>query len=244
MPAARRSGTSTPWPPKAETERTTAPRLRGSVTRDDQRVLALVGGGVEQVLGVRVLVRRDLQDQALVVQAVGHPVQLGARGLHEVDATALGGELEGLADALVVVDELLDVQRGGGHAAAQRLDDRVTADDQLGGALAAAAAGRLTALGLLGLGGGEAVLLVPLAHLGGRRRALAFQAPAPLAATADLRALLAGHAAVVRGHDLPVCVEREYVCLCSVPPGGPGGTIDHRLSARRGSSAARADRPR
>ena len=31
-PAARRSGTRTPWPPNAAAERTTAPRLRGSVT--------------------------------------------------------------------------------------------------------------------------------------------------------------------------------------------------------------------
>ena len=31
MPADRRSGTTTPWPPKAATERTMAPRLRGSV---------------------------------------------------------------------------------------------------------------------------------------------------------------------------------------------------------------------
>ena len=31
MPADRRSGTTTPWPPKAATERMMAPRLRGSV---------------------------------------------------------------------------------------------------------------------------------------------------------------------------------------------------------------------
>jgi len=31
-PAARRAGTTTPWPPKAAVERSTAPRLRGSVT--------------------------------------------------------------------------------------------------------------------------------------------------------------------------------------------------------------------
>ena len=31
MPTERRSGTTTPWPPKAATERMMAPRLRGSV---------------------------------------------------------------------------------------------------------------------------------------------------------------------------------------------------------------------
>ena len=31
MPTERRSGTTTPWPPNAATERTMAPRLRGSV---------------------------------------------------------------------------------------------------------------------------------------------------------------------------------------------------------------------
>src|SRR5690606_14082023 len=120
---------------------------------------------------------------------------------HEVDPAAVGRELERLAHPLVVVDELLHVQRGGGHALTQRLDDRVAADDQLGGG-AAAAALRGAARGAARLGLGGALLGVALAHLGGRRGALAFEAPAPLAATADLRALLAGHAAVVRGHEV------------------------------------------
>src|SRR5690606_14952120 len=42
------------------------------------------------------------------------------------------------------------------------------------------------------------------------------EAPAPLAATADLRALLAGHAAVVRGHEVLVSVKS-----C----GGRGGRV-------------------
>ena len=54
-------------------------RVGDAVEGDDQRVLAVVVGGGGEVLGVRVLVRRDLEDQALVVEAVGHPVELGAR---------------------------------------------------------------------------------------------------------------------------------------------------------------------
>ncbi|MDH6189728.1 hypothetical protein M2168_002760 [Streptomyces sp. CZ24] len=126
---------------------------------------------------------------------------LGAGGLHEVDAAALGRERQGVADPLVVVDELLDVEGRGGHAVAQGLVDRVAADDQLGGG-ALAGAGLGAAGLLLRLGVGEAVLHVPLARLGGRGRALALQAAASLAAAADLRALLTGHAAVVRGHEV------------------------------------------
>src|SRR5205085_5215468 len=114
--------------------------------------------------------------------------ELGAGGLHEVDAAPVGDELERLAHPLVVVDELLDVERHRGHALAQRLDDGVTADDHLRGALAAPAARHGSAYRLLRLGVGDAVLLVALARLGGRGRTLALQTPAPLAATADLRA--------------------------------------------------------
>ena len=41
IPAARRSGTSTPWAPKPAALRTTAPRLRGSVTESS----ATISGG-------------------------------------------------------------------------------------------------------------------------------------------------------------------------------------------------------
>lgn len=116
-------------------------RVGDAVECDDQRVLAVVVGGGCEVLRLRVLVRRDLEDEALVVEAVRHAVELGARGFHQVDVAACAGELEGLADALVVVDVLLDVQRGGGHAVAQGLEDGVAADDHFGGALDAAAPG-------------------------------------------------------------------------------------------------------
>lgn len=188
-------------------DRAEVARVGDAVEGDDQRLVAVVVRGGREVLGVRVLVRRDLEDQALVVEPVGHAVELGARGFHQVDVAALAGELEGLADALVVVDELLDVEGGGGNAVAQRLEDRVAADDHLAGALGAAAAGGGAALGgLAGHGVGDAVRLVLLAVLGLGRGALAFQALAPLATAADRGALLVGRAAVpalaVPGHDL------------------------------------------
>ncbi len=188
---------------------------------------------------MRVLVRRHLEHHALVVEPVGHPVELGARRFHQVDVAAVGGELQRLAHPLVVLDELLHVQRRRGHAVAQRLEDRVTADDQLRGALGAAAPGGRAPVGrLLGLGVGDAVLHMPLARGRGRGRALAFQAPAPLATAADLHTLLVGRAAVpalaIAGHGSPVSsllstsrdVEwiRTYgcvsaVCLQEVSPG-------------------------
>ena len=96
----------TPWPPNAAAERTTAPRLRGSVTPSSATisgVLALLVGARDQVVGVRVLVRRDLQREALVDGPVGHPVELGARRLQQRDA-AVGGDLQRLAHPVVGVD--------------------------------------------------------------------------------------------------------------------------------------------
>ncbi len=43
-------------------------RVGHAVEGDDQRVRALVVGGGDQVLGVRVLVGRDLEDETLVVE--------------------------------------------------------------------------------------------------------------------------------------------------------------------------------
>src|SRR6185437_424087 len=44
-----------------------------------------------------------------------------------------GGELDGLADPLVVLDPVTHVQGGRGHGGPQRLDHRVAAGDELGG---------------------------------------------------------------------------------------------------------------
>ena len=113
MPAARRSGTTTPWAPKPDALRTTAPRLRGSVTESsatiERRLAGLLGAG-EQVVGVGVLVRRDPRREALVDRAVGEPVELVAGHLEQADAP-LGGELERLAQPAVALGALGDVDR-------------------------------------------------------------------------------------------------------------------------------------
>ena len=57
IPAARRSGMSTPWAPKAAAERTIAPRLRGSITPSRATIsgsVSAVERGGQQVVGVGV----------------------------------------------------------------------------------------------------------------------------------------------------------------------------------------------
>jgi hypothetical protein len=78
-----------------------APRLRGSVMPSTRPAAAsaLRDDLLEQVLRVRVLVRRHLERDALVhaVEA-GHAVELGAGDLHHGDA-ALGHDRQHLLDA-------------------------------------------------------------------------------------------------------------------------------------------------
>src|SRR5216684_2082876 len=92
-PAPRRAGTTTPCAPNAAADRTTAPRLRGSVTPSRA---TLSGSCLEH----------------------GH--------------AAVGGQLDGLADPLVVLHAGADVQDRRGHGGPQRLDHRVTPGDELG----------------------------------------------------------------------------------------------------------------
>ena len=111
MPAARRSGISTPCAPKPAALRTTAPRLRGSVTESSATISGgspQLGGPVEQVVGVGVLVRRDPRGEALVHRPAGHPVELAAADLEQADAL-LGGQLERLAQPAVALGALGDV---------------------------------------------------------------------------------------------------------------------------------------
>ena len=75
-------------------------RIGDAVERDQQRRAAGVAGQVEQVVGVRVLVRRHLQADALVQRALGHPVELGLAHL-EQRQPAVRGERQGLGDPLV-----------------------------------------------------------------------------------------------------------------------------------------------
>ena len=91
----------------------TAPRLRGSVTPSS---ITISGGSPrssaqrEQVVGVGVLVGVELGRDALVHGAAGELVELDPPDLHQGDVL-VGGEPEDLADAVVAVDALGDVER-------------------------------------------------------------------------------------------------------------------------------------
>src|SRR5690606_32306026 len=129
----------------------------------------------EQIVGVGVVVGRELDRDALVHRATRQPVELGARHLEQRDA-GTDGEPQRLAYAVVAVDPTGDVERLGRRARPRRLHDRVAPDDPL----------RLVAgwpvvgtpppgLGPL-LGPGLAIGLVPRPVLGARRRPFALEA--------------------------------------------------------------------
>src|SRR5262249_38623437 len=101
-------------------------RVGDAVERDDQRR----GAAGHEVARVGVVVRPDLQGDALVDGVVGEPVELAAAGLQEGDAR-VGGQLDGLAYA-VVGGGRHGVQGARRDAGAQRLHDGVAAGDDLG----------------------------------------------------------------------------------------------------------------
>ena len=82
--------------------RTQVARIGDAVQGGDQRRWTGVGGAGEQVVGMRVVVGADPECQALVQRAAGEPVEFGGAGLEHGHA-AVGGELDGLADPLVVL---------------------------------------------------------------------------------------------------------------------------------------------
>ena len=178
-------------------------------------------GVLGELVGVLVLVRRDLQHQALVDGVVGHPVQLGLAGFQQRDA-ALGGNLQGFLDAVIHFDADGNVQCLGGDAGAERFDHGVAAGDNFfGGTSLGAGLGRTgaactrVALGcgplgeLLGL-----VRLVVRAVLRLGRGALAFEGLAAMATGSDGWALLRfNRSATIVGHCVPpliVLTESAY----------------------------------
>ena len=80
---------------------------------------------------MRVVVGADTQRQALVQRAAGEPVEFGGAGL-EHGHPAVRGQLDGLADPLVVLHADADVQGRRGHAGPQRLHHRVAPGHELG----------------------------------------------------------------------------------------------------------------
>src|SRR5271157_1936616 len=77
-------------------------RVGDAVQGGDQRQLPGIGGPGEQVVGMRVVVGTHAERQALVQGAAGEPVEFGGAGLEHRHAP-VGGELDGLADPLVVL---------------------------------------------------------------------------------------------------------------------------------------------
>ena len=159
---------------------------------------------------MRVLVRRDLECQALVNRSGAHPIELGARRLQQRQPP-VARDLDGLLDPVVGVDPGGDEQSRRRDLRAQRLDDAVAPHHELAAVLAptvrAAAAGRtraapladvraLTALPAVTRGvptrrrGRAPGRGVPLAGLSGRRGALAPKVLALLAARTRRRPLL------------------------------------------------------
>ena len=99
IPAARRSGITHAVgaePGGRPDDRAEVARVGDRVERDDQRLARSFGGRrVEQVVGVRVLVRRHPGGQSLVDGAAGHPVELGPGHLEQREA-AVGRDRERL----------------------------------------------------------------------------------------------------------------------------------------------------
>ena len=231
MPAARRSGISTPCAPKPAALRTTAPRLRGSVTESRATMSGgspMLGGPVEQVVGVGVLVRRHPGGEALVHGAAGHPVQLAAAHLEQgVPCSAASRNASRSRPSRSAPSATYTAVIG--HAGAQRLDDGVAPGDPLGvGRPWSRALGPRGAAALVA----RLALLVDLvvgAVLGLGRRALALEAALDAAPGAGRRAL-----AGLADRALALGVAWPSVLLPPVdagPASGPvGGVLD--LDAR------------
>src|SRR5699024_5745705 len=146
-----------------------------------------VRGALDEVVHIRVLIRRDLQANALVQPVAGHAVQLLAADLQDRDAAA-GADVDGLGEAVVVAGALRDVQGGRRDVGVQALHHGVAADDQLvatEGIAAVVRSGCPALRGLLAL-----VRLVVDAVLRLRGRPLTTQAAALLPGRTLRRALL------------------------------------------------------
>ena len=105
----------------------------GDVIQDDEHAGARVLGGVgNQILHRGVLIRRDLQADALVHAISRHAVHLVALNLDDGDIAGIAHG-HGLRKPLIVARSGSDVKRGGRHLGVQTLDDRVAAHHHLCG---------------------------------------------------------------------------------------------------------------
>ena len=169
---------------------------------------------LEQVLGIGVLVRRHREREALVDGTRGEPVELDARRLEHREAGLAPRGRRSPCTRSSLSRKSCDVERRARDVGAQRLDDGVATDDELGAVLAGAdrraaaragaGGGRLLRDGLLLLRGAHrGLVLRVLGAVDGLRRRLArLEATTALTAGADghplLRAFLA-HGALALG---------------------------------------------
>jgi len=134
IPAARRSGTITPWPPNAATDRSTAPRFPGVGDNRPARRTSGVSPDASRRPAGRpgARTRRTARPASAPGAApVAHPGP--ARGAAP-PAAGCPGPAASFIDSRTRssrVDVLRDVQRLGGDRRAQRLDHRVPARDLL-----------------------------------------------------------------------------------------------------------------
>ena len=106
-------------------------RIGHAIQCDQQRHPTARNDLVEQVGGVCVLIRRNLEREPLVHRVKSREtVELGAHDLEDRQAT-LGGDLHDLLDAVVIFDAGRDVEGGHRDLGAESLEHGVAAGDDL-----------------------------------------------------------------------------------------------------------------
>ena len=141
MPAARRSGMTTPCAPKPAALRTTAPRLRGSVTESSATIsgcspLAAAASRRSSAWAYSYDGMRAARPWWTAPEVI-RSSSLRVTSSRLMPRSAASGER--LAQAAVALGALGDVHAVDRHALAQRLDDGVAAGDPLGVGAAGAA---------------------------------------------------------------------------------------------------------
>ena len=124
-PAARRLGMMTPWTPAHSAVRKIAPRLCGSAisSHDDERILAPLGGTLQNILDGGVLAHCRLRDDALVRTRGAERIELAPVALGDDDAVfpRLGENARKGAVGVAAGNEILSIVRPARIASATAL---------------------------------------------------------------------------------------------------------------------------
>ena len=100
------------------------------IQRHDQPRVLRRCGAIDQVLDLRVLVRRDLQANPLVQSVAGHLVEFRAVDFQHRDAT-IGAGVDGFRQACVITRAVGDEQRCRRHPRVEALNDGVAPNNEL-----------------------------------------------------------------------------------------------------------------